>query len=537
MAHVSVVETLFSRRRSNNLSIYSTAKDSDDLSFLEEHRIKIKFSVNASTSFGWHIKLVGSLKELGNWSVPEGLTLQTTPEKYPVWTSNTISLMVPQFPFTFEYKFVLCETSTTSVKWESFSTNRVVNCVDRCSRNYVFEIHDTLHKISHNELRVTNKTDFAEALSKLVKIKTLEEQLSGLSELLIKEVISYNSLALSCIAIKNMKNPLGNDYSAYVGFINWCSRNLSVQQTKILLSATSPTYIWLAVTNEELTKKINEYQEAYHEGCDDDHHLIALAGLRMALLSEYPSSDDIAGLLITDTYLERSEFILLERFIESLGPSDQWKIIMSGMWITQLLYLQCIKPKQTSILISQFERLRRNENSEVLRDLLFELLGLIFEVYSELYQKVNHQECEALAAVLMSEYKVLYNGIFAVGSYFMIKCIPILNKELGQGFFLPYSCGDCVGKVVFWKENFESGENCILVINCMPEELELPSCVKGIVVGYVDSLYHSTLIEGRKKGIPILVGNMGLMLSEDWHTMVVGEDNVMLEKINNLRVS
>ena len=50
-------------------------------------------------------------------------------------------------------------------------------------------------------------------------MSSLEQQLVELSELLIKEHITCNILALSCIAVKNMKNPVGNDYSSYIPFI------------------------------------------------------------------------------------------------------------------------------------------------------------------------------------------------------------------------------------------------------------------------------------------------------------------------------
>ena len=53
MAHPSLVESLFSRKRSrNNLSIFSTTKDSDDSFFTEDLRIKLRFNVIANTPFG-----------------------------------------------------------------------------------------------------------------------------------------------------------------------------------------------------------------------------------------------------------------------------------------------------------------------------------------------------------------------------------------------------------------------------------------------------------------------------------------------------
>ena len=531
MAHLSVVETLFKKRRSKNLSIYSTAKDSEDLSFIEEHRVKIKFSVSATTPFGCEVKLVGNLRELGSWSVQDAPLLATSKEKYPNWASPNLSITIPSFPFSFEYKYVIVGPGSAN-QWESLQFNRTASIIDKCSRNYIYEISDTLNTQSSVELKIANKTDFAEALSKLVNIKTLEEQLSSLSDLLSRSVISYNNLALASIAIRNLKNPIGNDYTSYTQFIDWCSHNLSVQQTKILLSSTSPTYIWMAVPTSDLSEKISAYQTAYHNQYDDENHLVTLADLRMALLNEYQSSDDIAGLLITDIYLEKSEFPLLEHFIESTADEETCKVVMAGMWITQLLYLQCIKPKQTSMLISQFVKLRRKENTEFLRDLLSELYTLVLEVYSELYCKVNHQECEALAGVLMSEYKIIYSGIFSIASLFFIKSLPSLNKLLSRQEFISYNCGSCTSKVFLWREGTSlPADDCILICNYLPEEFELPETVRGIVLSFIENLYYQSLIEARKRDLPVLVGNLVHVFTEDIYTLVVSEEFFSIQKV------
>ena len=531
MAHLSVVETLFNNRRSKNLSIYSTAKDSEDLSFVEEHRVKLKFSVSTATPFGCEVKIVGNLRELGSWSVTDAPLLTTSKEKYPNWTSSSISITIPSFPFTFEYKYVIVGPGPKH-QWENFRFNRSASIIDKCSRNYIYEISDTFNTQRSITLKISNKTDFAESLSKLVNIKTLDEQLASLSDLLSHSVLSYNNLALASIAIRNLKNPIGNDYTSYIPFIDWCSHNLSVQQTKILLSSTSPTYIWMAVPTSDLSEKISAYQIAYHDQHDDNNHLVTLADLRMALLTEYQSSDDIAGLLITDIYLEKSEFPLLEHFIEFINDEDIWKVTQAGMWIAQLLYLQCIKPKQTSMLISQFVKLRNKENFEFLRDLLSELFNMVLEVYIELYSKVNHQECEALAAVLMSEYKIIYSGIFNIASLFFIKSLPLLNRILDQKEFICFSCGSCTCKVVFWNEgSCLTGDDCILVCNYLPEEFEFVDNVKGIVIGAIEGLYLNCLIEARKRDVPVLVGNFFDVFLEDVYSLVVSEESFFIQKV------
>lgn len=523
MAHPALVESLF-RRKTRNLSIFSTTKDSDDMSFIDEHKIKVRFVVHAQTSFGWEVKIVGNIKELGLWNASEAITLTTNKDEYPKWASYNLNINVPTFPFSFEYKYIMIHPQRHEVKWESFTQNRIARCPEKTPKNFVHEVHDTFNIHSTNELRIATKSDFVQALSKIPFMKSLEEQLQELSDLLVKEVITYNTLALSCIAVKNMKNPVGSDYSSYNPFIDWCSQNITVQQTKILLSGTSPTYLWLDIPTTELIEKIESYQEACQNTFDDLNHLITISELRMALLNEHKTSEDISGLLISDTYLEKNQVQLLERIIEGLEENEVWKIIDIGMWISQMLFLQSIKPKQTSTMITQFQKLKKQESNEILKDIISELFTLVLDMYFELYGKVNHQECEALAALLQSEYKILHHGIFQVCSMYLLKCIPILNNKLLGMPFLCYHSGSARGNLVIYNENMEKiNQDCIFVTEFITEDLEIPQNATALVVIFLDSLYHSSLLQARMMNIPIVVGFFPPVI-EGEYMLTVNED-------------
>jgi hypothetical protein len=529
MAHPSLVESLFNRHRSRNLSIYSTTKDSEDASFSEDSKIRLRFSVQAHTTFGWGLKIVGSLKELGSWNPNDAPLLTTSPEKYPLWTSASLSLPVSALPLCFEYKYIMFNQSN-QVKWETFSSNRLAQCSEKPSKSYIFEIEDCFNKHSNAEMKIITKHSFTQMLSRIPDMRTLEEQLAALTELLGKETINYNTLALSCIVVKNMKNPVGSDYSSYGKFIEWCSQHISVQQTKILLSATMPTYMWLAIPTTDLIDKIEAYQEASQNTQDDSMHLLCLAELRMALLNEYQSSEDIAGLLITDTFLEQSELKLLERLMDSSDDLEEWKIVMIGMWTAQMLFLQCIKPKQASTMISQFEKLRRHESTLVVKDLLNEMLALILEVYSDLHAEVNHQECAALAGVLKSEYKILYSGIFSVFSKYLLKTLPGLNSKVLQIPFLCYNSGSCRGHLMIWNsEKGKRGEDLILVAEMLPEDYELARNVKALVVIFVESLFHTVLMQAKARDIPVAIGFFPPIIEGEYY-LNVNEDSFTIRR-------
>jgi hypothetical protein len=80
--------------------------------------------------------------------------------------------------------------------------------------------------------------------------------------------------------------------------------------------------MWLANPTNELIEKIEVYQEACQNSEDDIYHVLSISELRMSLLNEYKTSDDIAGLLITDTYLEKNQLLILERIIESVAENE-----------------------------------------------------------------------------------------------------------------------------------------------------------------------------------------------------------------------
>jgi Starch binding domain len=504
MAHPTLIENLFIKKKARNLSMFSINNNSDDGTGTEDNKIKVKFNVVFKTTFGHELKVVGNIKELGSWNISEFIPLETSPDKYPLWSSAVITIRPPSIPFVFEYKYFYT-SNKKFVEWERLSNNRVAKCIEKTSRNYVHNINDEFDTFNESILKVISPNDFTKELSRIPDMVSLDVQLCELTALLLKNSMTYNTLALACITIKNLKNP-GFDYNYYNPFIEWCSENITVQQTKILLSATSPTYMWLSTPTSELIDKIEAYQEARQHADNDIYHLLTLSELRIALLNEYKSSEDITGLLITDTYLEKIELVLLEKTIETISDQDTWKIIIIGMWISQLLFLQCIKPKQTSVMISQFEKLKRQESIEILRDLLNELFALVLEVYIDLYAKVNHQECEALAAILKSEYKILYYAIFNVCSEYLIKALPILNQHLLQIPFFCYSPGSCKANLRVFKGKISDESDLLIVFDDLPEDLELPSNVKGIVAINIDSLYNSTLLQAKKINIPVAIG-------------------------------
>ena len=180
-------------------------------------------------------------------------------------------------------------------------------------------------------------------------------------------------------------------------------------------------------------------------------------------------------------------------------------------------------------MIYQFEKLRKQESVEILRDLLNELLALILDVYTEIYSKVNHQECEAIAALLQSDYKILFNGIFHVSSQYLIKMLPILNYELLKMPFMCYNSGCCQGDLRILNSHSLVGKNILLVVEELHDDFEIPSNVKGLVVIFLDNLFIQSLLIARKNNIPIAIGYFP-PITEGEYILNINEDCFTIQR-------
>jgi alpha-amylase len=86
--------------------------------------VAVAFAVNATTTWGQNVFVLGNRSELSNWNTAGGLALSSA--TYPVWR-GTVNLPPNT---TFEYKYV--KKNGSAVTWES-GGNRVVNTGSACT--------------------------------------------------------------------------------------------------------------------------------------------------------------------------------------------------------------------------------------------------------------------------------------------------------------------------------------------------------------------------------------------------------------------
>ncbi|PHJ62819.1 lipase [Nostoc linckia z18] len=86
-----------------------------------------RFQISASTQTGEFIGIVGSTPELGLWDIKKCVPLRTSPDRYPLWWTDTKINFAPSLESgnsqTVEYKYVRID-SNGSVRWEAFGLNR-----------------------------------------------------------------------------------------------------------------------------------------------------------------------------------------------------------------------------------------------------------------------------------------------------------------------------------------------------------------------------------------------------------------------------
>lgn len=82
---------------------------------LSDDQVQVIFKVNATTTYGQNIYIVGSIPELGSWTAAKSTEAMLNPN-YPVWF---LPVSVPKGA-TFEYKFIK-KDSSGNVVWESGS--------------------------------------------------------------------------------------------------------------------------------------------------------------------------------------------------------------------------------------------------------------------------------------------------------------------------------------------------------------------------------------------------------------------------------
>ena len=50
---------------------------------------EVYFKIKFFTQLSEHVKVLGSIPQLGCWDLSKALPLKTNPEQYPFWTSET----------------------------------------------------------------------------------------------------------------------------------------------------------------------------------------------------------------------------------------------------------------------------------------------------------------------------------------------------------------------------------------------------------------------------------------------------------------
>jgi phosphoglucan,water dikinase len=125
--------------------------------------LKLKFQlICKNTVFGENVSLVGNQTQLGNWDTNKSIELKTDKHIFPLWESNLISFNNNS---NLEYKYIISNKNSHSVKWESFQGNRQLN-LSNLNKDGEYIINDgefssninpKITKINSNNTKITEK--------------------------------------------------------------------------------------------------------------------------------------------------------------------------------------------------------------------------------------------------------------------------------------------------------------------------------------------------------------------------------------------
>ena len=125
--------------------------------------LKLKFQlICKNTVFGENVSLVGNQTQLGNWETNKSIELKTDKHIFPLWESNLISFNNNS---NLEYKYIISNKNSHSVKWESFQGNRQLN-LSNLNKDGEYIINDgefssninpKITKINSNNTKITEK--------------------------------------------------------------------------------------------------------------------------------------------------------------------------------------------------------------------------------------------------------------------------------------------------------------------------------------------------------------------------------------------
>ena len=125
--------------------------------------LKLKFQlICKNTVFGENVSLLGNQTQLGNWDTNKSVELKTDKHIFPLWESNPISFNNNS---NLEYKYIISNKNSHSVKWESFQGNRQLN-LSNLNKDGEYIINDgefssninpKITKINSNNTKITEK--------------------------------------------------------------------------------------------------------------------------------------------------------------------------------------------------------------------------------------------------------------------------------------------------------------------------------------------------------------------------------------------
>ena len=223
-----------------------------------------------STVWNEQVYLVGSINELGNWNIENGVKLLTDASSFPKWTATVI---LPS-NITFEYKYLIVDTNTFEIKrWESLPTS--INRKMTVKQKGIFTAYERegSTETTFNKVRMTKRhSEVGKHNSKRKKSPT-------------KRDLRAEDQAKTTTS-KNAKMMVKNKYNEDINFESRVLHVENLNQDKSIDNKVEEVSVPIKVVEDDFNKHLKKQNSANLIAENQDYHF------RKLISTPGSSSDD-----------------------------------------------------------------------------------------------------------------------------------------------------------------------------------------------------------------------------------------------------
>lgn len=475
--------------------------------------LRLRFKVQASRKAGSVLGLVGSLQELGMWSLDHKLALCSRVGEYPLWSSEELLLPVHQRVLCVEYKYVFGDSvrtrQTGACVLEKIPGNRRLEVRFAVTDKLKWTVTDRLDIPTAHILDIRKEFPVFSCLPDLPHLPSSLDILARYSSTKLHSLSLLDFLGLDYLFRNWAEKGLESDSPESLDTAFRLCRSLRLAATSEIQPIVRDLLLHLSRTNLSLlhstqsilnrstveghrlvlgcshSKDLYECLQEYFNISDTSQgaaatRTLVLTSVRRGLgrLSGKSSEPDL--LYLYDICLEDLQLTYMKDCFTRTETSSQGLhqlgIILEALELSEVCSAQCREYRQA------LESFWHSEcSASVLKPVLLELL----RTFVQWNQKFR--QCE----VMGSDPLGLSEQLECISDRYMQALLPalqatlrLIDKDQGQRLYLPINPGTAVGKILLLKRlsDLQGTYPATIVVLDGEAETGWPASVRALVV-------------------------------------------------------